>query len=162
MLRLDQDAPGFEAFGNDQNWKEVTRDQGGNTHFQFRYSLRVHPEGYDQPAAIAWSRSVAAPVAAALGRLPGEWLDRPHLAVDPTRAIVTGFKPSDDAITGKAIVRLWETRGEAGPVPLEIEGYKRAASTDLLEREQGALPLVRGRLAIPLRGLGLAAVALER
>ena len=38
-LRLDLDVPAFEAFGNDQNYKEVSKDQDGVTDFCFRYSL---------------------------------------------------------------------------------------------------------------------------
>jgi hypothetical protein len=78
MLRLDQGALAFEALGNDQNWKEVVQDQDGATHFRFRYSLRAHAPGYDNAAALAWSRSVATPLALAHGRLPsrhtGKWV----------------------------------------------------------------------------------------
>jgi hypothetical protein len=162
MLRLDQGALAFEALGNDQNWKEVTQDQDGVTHFRCRYSLRGHAEGYGNAAAIVWSRAVAAPAAAALGRLPRKWLDRPHLAVDPARAVTTCFKPADDGSPGKFVVRIWETGDRGGGVRLQAPGFSAASLTDLLEREQGVLELQRGAVQVPVRGLGLAGVALKR
>jgi alpha-mannosidase len=162
MLRLDQGALAFEALGNDQNWKEVTQDQDGARHFRFRYSLRAHAPGYDNASALAWSRSMAAPATLASGRLPKKWLDRAHLAVDPARAFVTCWKPSDDGASGQAIVRLWETGGQSAPVLLSIRDYHGANETDLLERKQGALKIEDGRVAIPVRGHGISGVALER
>jgi hypothetical protein len=162
MLRLDQGALAFEALGNDQNWKEVTHNQDGVTHLRFRYSLRAHTPGYDQAATVTWSRSVAAPLVVAAGRVAGKWLNRPHLALDPARAVAACLKPSDDGVPGKAIVRLWETGGQGGPVLLIAPGFKSARATDLLERELGALELQRGVTRVPVRGLGMAGVALEQ
>ncbi|HRY50401.1 MAG TPA: hypothetical protein P5186_20300 [Candidatus Paceibacterota bacterium] len=161
LLRLDQGAPAFEALGNDQNWKEVTQDQDGVRHFRFRYSLRAHAPGYDNAAAVAWSRADAAPGVFALGRLSKAWLDRAHLSVDPTRAIATCFKPADDGHPGKIIVRLWETSGRSSPLELDVPGLRRVGATDLLERAQDALELEGSRIRVPVRGFGLAGVALE-
>lgn len=84
MLRLDQGALAFEPLGNDQNWKEVTQDQNGDSHFRFRYSLRAHAPGYDNAAALAWSRDAAAPLTLAFGHLPAavapEWSCSPRPA----------------------------------------------------------------------------------
>jgi hypothetical protein len=161
LLRLDQGAPAFEALGNDQNWKEVTQDQDGARHFRFRYALRAHAPGYDNAAAVAWSRAAAAPGVFALGRLSQTWLDRAHLSVDPTRAIATCFKPADDGHPGKIIVRLWETSGRSSPLELDVPGLRRVGATDLLEREQAALGFKSGKLRVPVRGFGLAGVALD-
>jgi len=161
MLRLDQGALAFEALGNDQNWKEVIQDQAGAKHFRFRYSLRAHPPGYDNAAALAWSRSVSAPPTIASGRLPGKRLNQPNLAVDPARALVTCWKPADDGAPGQAIVRLWETCGQTGPLTLELARGRGAWETDLLERERGALPFTRGKAVVQVRGHGFAAVRVK-
>ena len=148
MLRLDQGALAFEALGNDQNWKEVTQDQDGVTHFHFRYSLRAHAPGYDSAAALAWSRSASAPLTSGMGRLPKKWLAHPCLEVDPARAVVTCMKPADNGATDQTVVRLWETGGRAGLVELFAPGYRMARETDLLERDREALPVDRGQLSV--------------
>jgi hypothetical protein len=161
-LRLDQGALAFEALGNDQNWREVTQDQDGVTHFRFRYALRAHAPGFDNAAALAWSRSVAAPLTWVPGRLPKRWLDRARLAVDPTRALVTCLKPLDAATANEVLVRVWETSGQSGPLALRVPGYRHATETDLLERERGALAVLDGNVSLNLRGHGFSAVKLER
>ena len=162
MLRLDQGALAFEALGNDQNWKEVTQDQDGITEFRFRYSLHAHSPGYDNAAALAWSRNVSAPLTVASGRLQKRWLDRPHLRVDPMRALVTCLKPADDGGPGQAVVRLWETGGRTGVVQLAAPGYRTARETDLLEREGEAVDVKRGILFLNARGSGFSGVKLTR
>lgn len=162
MLRLDQGALAFEALGNDQNWKEVLQDQDGIIHFRFRYSLRAHAPGYDNAASLAWSRSVSAPAVAASGRLPSKWLDRPHLEVDPNRALATCLKPADGVAANHVVVRVWETSGAGGPLALTVPGYRKATETDLLERERGKLPVKSGKLSVNVRGHGFSAVKLER
>ena len=162
MLRLDQEALAFEALGNDQNWKEVTQDQDGVTHFRFRYSLCAHAPGYDNAAALAWSRSAAAPLTLASGRLPKKWLDHPYLEVDPMRALVTCMKPADDGAPGQTVVRLWETGGRTGGVVLAAPGYRTARETDLLEREREALVVKQGKVSLNARGYGFSALKLIR
>jgi len=162
MVRLDQGALAFEALGNDQNWKEVTQDQDGVRHFRFRYRLRAHAPAYDNAAAMAWSRSVSAPLTLAPGRIAGKWLNQTWLEVDPTRALVTCFKPADDAPTKAAVVRVWETAGTTGSVVLKAAGYRDANAADLLERNGPALVVKRSQTAVNVRGHGFAAVRLER
>lgn len=160
MLRLDEAAIGFEALGNDQNWKEVTQDQNGVTQFRFRYSLRAHPRGYDNAATFSWARSVASPSMVVAGRLPKTMLDRPWLEVDPRRAVATCFKPDDTARPGYAMVRLWETGGQPDNVSLAAPGFAGALRTDLLEREAGAVMWQDGRCSLPVRPFGFAGVTL--
>ena len=162
VLRLDQKALAFEALGNDQNWREVTQDQDGVTHFRFRYSLRAHAPGYDNAGALAWSRGVAAPLTLATGRLPKKWLDRPSLAVDPRRALVTCFKPVDDGTPNEAVVRVWETGGRNGPITLAAPSYRAATETDLLEREREPLAVKKGEVRLKARGYGFSAMKLAR
>lgn len=162
VLRLDQGAIAFEALGNDQNWKEVTRDQDGERHFRFRYSLRAHSPGYNNnAAALVWSRTVAAPLVVATGRLPGELLNRAHLAIDPAQALVTCFKPADDATPNKMIVRVWKTSDATGPVTLLAPSFRHARDADLLEREGEGLPMQRGTVSLAVLPIGFTGLALE-
>ncbi|MGA2864585.1 MAG: hypothetical protein ABSF95_08855 [Verrucomicrobiota bacterium] len=162
MLRFDQGAPAFEPLGNDQNWKEVTQDQAGVRHFRFRYRLRAHASGYDNAAAMAWSRSVQAPVVYAKGRLPGRWLNRPLLYINPERAVVTCLKPVDDPRSTGLLVRVWETAGLSAPMRLVIPEARRAMPTDLLERPRGPFHPVRSGMELFPRPHGFMAVQWER
>ncbi len=161
MLRLDHGVPAFEALGNDQNWKEVTQDQDGERQFRFRYSVRAHAPCYDNSAAFAWTRGVAAPLISMVGRLPRELLDRPHLAVDPARAFVTCWKPADAGLAGRTCVRLWETAGQSQPLVVTVPHCRSVVQTDLLERERGPLPVQFDEVSVPVRGHGFAAIQLE-
>src|ERR1019366_1267644 len=67
-LREDLGSLTFEALGNDQNFKEVTRDQNGEMNFRFRYSLRAHSGGYDSAETVAWSHAMTSPLLVAAGK----------------------------------------------------------------------------------------------
>jgi hypothetical protein len=158
-LRRDLGPIVFEALGNDQNYKEVTRDQDGITEFRFRYALRGHAGGYDNASAIAWSRAASTPLLAVAGRLPAQ---PPVVAIeiDAARAVATAVKPADGPAGQGTIVRLWETGERSTPVLIRVKGFRRAVRTDLLERDLEELPMVRGELQIPIRPRGLAAIRL--
>ncbi|MGA3166822.1 MAG: glycosyl hydrolase-related protein [Terriglobia bacterium] len=160
LLRADLDAVTFEALGNDQDYKEVIRDQAGETEFRFRYSLRAHGGGYQSAGAFAWSRSVATPLLTAWGEVPQNSL--PRLVVDRARAIATALKPADEGSARGVIVRLWETGGTSGPLRLGAGGFRRAYRCDLLERDLGELKMENGRVAVPLRANGFGSVGLVR
>jgi alpha-mannosidase len=157
VLRQDLGAVTFEAVGNDQNYKEATRDQRGVTDFRLRYSLKAHHSGYDGAAVFAWSRSVATGIVARLGAVPEALLSQPTVEVDGSRAIATAFKAADG---DGNLLRLWETAGKAGPITVAIPGYRRAIRTDLLERDLEPLAIDRGKLQLPLSARSFAAVRL--
>jgi alpha-mannosidase len=157
VLRLDLDPITFEALGNDQNYREVAKDQNGVTDFRFRYSLRAHADGYNNAEAFAWSRSVATPLLVTKGSPKSERVDGYPIGVDPNRAIVTCLKPADE---NGHIVRLWETGGQSGPVSVDVKGYKRAFRTDLLERDIEELQMVEGKVTFNLSSHGLAGLRL--
>jgi hypothetical protein len=158
-LRLDLEALAFEAIGNDQNYKEVVKNQDGVKEFRFRYALRGRAGPYSQADAVAWSRSVAMPLLTFVGRVPGAGKYEP-VVVDPSRAIATALKPPDGDASGACILRLWETAGKSGPITIKVPGYRGAALTDLLERERGPLKVEGGSVTIDLPAYGLAAVRL--
>jgi hypothetical protein len=159
LLRTDLEPLSFEALGNDQNFKEVSKDQGGATEFRFRYALRAHAGGYDGANAFAWSRSVAMPIEVQRGRISRA--PAPGPVVDPARAIALALKPPDDPSLRGVVLRVRETAGRAGPVSIEVPRWRRAVRLDLLEREQGELPIVDGTLRLDLPAHAFAAVRLE-
>ena len=163
LLRTDLDPITFEALGNDQNYREVTKDQHGVPSFRFRYSLRAHAGSYNGAQAFAWSRCVASPLMAMPGRLVGG-ASVPRAAgaieVDPARAIATCLKPADGPALGGVILRLWETSGQSGPLAIGVRGYRRAIRTDLLERDLEELRIADGKVSVPLRAHGVAAIRL--
>jgi len=155
VLRRDLGPVTFEALGNDQNYREVVRDQDGVSEFRFRYALRAHAAGYEGPAAFIWSRSVKTPLL--VGRGQGRDRRLPVVQVDPQRAVATCLKPADER---GFILRLWETAGKTGPVTLGVSGYRQAVRTDLLERDLERLALTGGRVTVSLPAHGFAAVRL--
>jgi hypothetical protein len=162
MLRMDQGALAFEALGNDQNWKEVTQDQNGETRFRFRYSLQAHAPGYDNAAALGWSRNVTTLLTLASGRLPKKRVNHPYLEVDPMRALVTCMKPADDGTPGQTVVRLWETSGRTGMVMLSAPEFRTACETDLLERDRQTLEVKHGKVSLDARGYGFSGLKMIR
>jgi alpha-mannosidase len=159
-LRLDLDPLTFEALGNDQNYKEVSQDQGGQGHFTFGYVLRAHAGDYREAEAYGWSRGVLQPLVATRGRLPAADRPQPRIAVDPARAIATCLKPADGEEPQGVILRLQEVGGKSGPVSIGVAGYRKAVETDLLERDLKPLPISDGRVQLDLKAHGLGAVRL--
>jgi hypothetical protein len=159
LLRNDLEPLSFEALGNDQNFAEVTKDQGGATDFRFRYALRARAGDYAAAEAFAWSRTVETPVVALRGRLRGR--PDPAPSVDPSRALVLALKPPDDPAARGVVLRLRETAGRGGPLAILTGGRRRAFRLDLLERETGELPVTNGSVEIDLPAHGFAAVRLE-
>ncbi|MCX5673466.1 MAG: hypothetical protein NTX87_00515, partial [Planctomycetota bacterium] len=161
LLRLDLDPLTFEALGNDQNYKEVCKDQNGETEFRFQYALLAHADGYDQSWAVAASRAAGTPLVVARGRIERGWTWHP-LVYSPTHgsAVITCLKPVDADTSGACIMRLWETAGKAGLCRIDVRGYKRVFLTDLLERDLAELKIENTAVNVPLRPHGLAALRL--
>jgi hypothetical protein len=159
--RMDLDAPAFEAVGNDQNHKEVKKDQDGVTDFRFRYSLIAHASPYGGADAVAFATSVHVPLVWTLGCLP-EIAGPPwSVSVDPRRAVATCLKPADDPAAGGVVLRLWETAGETAPLTVRVVGVRRAILTDLLERDQREIPIDSQEIVLPLPPHGYGAVRLQ-
>jgi len=149
----------FEAFGNDQNYREVVQDQHGVREFRFRYSLRAHASDYDGARAFAWSRSVLNPLVSVRGRVPAT---SAGLSIDPARAIATCLKPADDPAVGGLILRVRETSGRSGPLRVGTKSVAKCVQTDLLERDMAPLPVHNGTFTVGVRGHGFAGVRLVR
>ena len=145
----------FEALGNDQNYKESTRDQHGVTDFRFRYSLRAHSGAYNNAEIVGWSRAVATPLLAAVGKVKSD--SKPTVTLDPLRAIALAFKPAEER---GHLLRIWETAGRSGTTEIRVSGYGEAILTDLLERDLKPMPIRDGHIMLNLRANGFAAVRL--
>jgi len=154
VLRLDLDPITFEALGNDQNYREVVKDQNGVTDFRFRYSLMAHTGGYNEAKAFAWSRSVANPLLIANGGIES---NNKSIIIPSDRIIATCFKPAED---NGYIMRLWETGGKSDTVEVKVKGYQRAIRTDLLERDQEELPIIDGKVKLNMKAHGFASLRL--
>jgi alpha-mannosidase len=154
-LRRDLGGFTFEALGNDQNYKESTRDQHRVTDFRFRYSLRAHSGDYNNAETVAWSRAVSTPLLVAFGKIKNA--QTPNVVLDPRRAVAIAFKPAEER---GQLLRIWETAGRSGPIEIGSPGYRTAISTDLLERDQKPLEIRGGRITIDLKANGFAAIRL--
>lgn len=159
-LRLDLDPLSIEALGNDQNYREVVKDQHGVTDFRFRYSLQARSGGYNGPLAATFSRGAATPLLAFNGRGANLPTGLPCVGVAPTRAVATCLKPADAPLRGGHILRISETAGRAGPLTIDVRGYRRAVQADLLERDQKELTVIDGKTAVELKPYGFQALRL--
>jgi hypothetical protein len=151
VLRLDLDPITFEALGNDQNYREVIKDQNGETNFRFRYSLKSHDAGYDNAEAIAWSRSIYTPLLAVRGYVDPKADNKYSIGLDPKRLIATCLKPAEE---DGFIIRIWEIAGKSGSSILDLHGYREAFITDLLERNIEPLQIKDGKVSVNLRANG--------
>jgi alpha-mannosidase len=159
-LRLDLDTLCFEALGNDQNYKEVIKDQYGATQFRFRYAIQARQGVFDESAAAVFGRSALAPLLVTYGALSAKGTPLPRLAVDPARAVATCLKPADDPCAGGVILRLHELSGAAGPVEIQLQGYREAVAVDLLETDQREVRLQNGKVHLDMRGHGFSSLRL--
>jgi alpha-mannosidase len=154
LLRLDLDPVTFEALGNDQNYREVSKDQNGETEFRFRYSLRAHADGYNNTEAFNWSRRVANPLLTVKGDIElAETIGEHSIEIDPNRAIATCLKPAEE---NGCVMRLREVAGQSGPISINVKGYRKVVLTDLLERDIEELQVVNGEASFDLRSHGFA------
>lgn len=159
VLRMGLDPITIQALGNDQNYREVTKDQNGETSFIIRYSLQARPGGFDGAKAMIFARSVSTPLVVFPGQLP-EKLSVPEISVDPTRAVATCLKPADDPEAGGVILRLWELAGRQGAISIPVKGFGRAVLTDLLERDLAPTAIDQGNISLELKPHGFAALRL--
>jgi hypothetical protein len=156
-LRRDLGGVTFEAIGNDQNYKEVMRNQAEETEFRFRYSLRFHATDFSAADLLRWSQNVAMPLMVGRGRLVSS--QQSAIRWNADRAVATCLKPGED---GGVLLRLWETAGQSEPIPVEVIGYRKATETDLLERDRATLSAQGNRVMLPIRARGLATVRLSQ
>jgi hypothetical protein len=152
------------ALENTFDWNEAIHNQGGATHFVFRYSLRGHEGNFDPLKALhfAWEDNNE-PLTIYLpahnkGSLPAD--QHSFLSVTPDHAVITGFRPADGE---GLILRLWEITGQPVNAQVEIAGLgslTHPVHTDLLETYREPLQCVAGKPILPIKGSGVEAIRL--
>jgi len=147
------------ALGNIFDSNEAIRDQGGDSHFVFRFSLKGHAGGFDPVAAVhfAWEDNNELLTAAVQGStvedLPADSFS--FISTTPSNAILTTLKPAEE---NGLIARLWECAGSSGPLKLLVTGefgLKAAMKTDHLEHDQKPLRTDDRSVVIPAKPCGI-------
>jgi alpha-mannosidase len=154
----------IHALGNIFDSNEAIRDQGGDGHFTFRFSLQGHSGSFDPVAAVhfAWEDNnelmTAAVKGSAAGVLPADSCS--FINVTPANAILTTLKPAEE---NGLITRVWECAGSCEPVKVQIAGEftpKAAVITDHLEHDQALLPIKEGYIQVPVKPRGVTTLRL--
>lgn len=149
-------------------YKEVTRDQGGVTHFVFRYSLRAH-NGYnpEETVRFAWERtkgllSVTVPSPSS-GILPQDQHSFVNV-VSEEKVILTNCKIPEENPGKGAIIRLWNLGEKDSPVQVNASDMWKISSaerTDMLERTQESLKFANNAAELEVRARGFATVLMK-
>ncbi len=147
------------ALGNIYDSSEAIRDQGGDSHFIFRFSLQGHSEGFDPVKAVhfSWEENnellTTEVKGGAAGILPADSCS--FIATTPANAILTTLKPAEE---NGLIARVWECAGSSDPVKVVTTGklaLKAAVMTDHLEHDQSPLSIQAGYLLVPVQPRGI-------
>ena len=153
------------ALGNWINWREVTRDQAGQTDFTFRYSLCGHEAGFDPVRALRFSwqdnnELQATPVPEVTnGTLPDD--RHAFVSVYPDHVVLSCMKPGEE---NGLVARAWAFGKNEEMVRLNFAGLGApvtAQTTDLLERDQQDLALNGSSVELPVRSYSLATCRLR-
>ena len=154
------------ALGNIFDSGEAVRDQGGDSHFVFRFSLQGHAGGFDPLKAVhfGWESSNEL-LATAVTGAPASGAVLPETAcsfisVTPASAILATLKPAEE---NGLIVRLWECAGSAAAVSIQAAkalAVKGGVGTDHMERDQVPLQMDGDSLVVPLKPRGITSMRL--
>jgi alpha-mannosidase len=152
------------ALGNWINWREVTRDQAGQTDFTFRYSMCGHDGGFDPVRAVrfGWEDNNELLVAMLAKQQDGLLPSGRHsfVSVEPEHAILTTLKVAEEE---GLLARLWECSEKSTEATIRVAGMGtlvEARQTDQLENDQVSIAVGNDSVKIPVSGRGLAAVRL--
>ena len=133
--------------------------QGGQSHFEFRYSVLPARGPFRPEVALKFAKAAAQP-------LPSAWVTggpntplpawrHSFLSIAPGNVIATGLKVAEDGHGW--VLRLWECAGRGTEALVDVSSLnaRLAWRSDLLERAQEPLAVQGGiaRLAIPAWGL---------
>ncbi len=150
------------ALGNIYDSGEAIRDQGGDSHFVFRFSLQGHAGAFDPVSAVhfGWESNNELLAAEVKGGEAG--ILRPiacsFIQVNPANAILATLKPAEE---NGLIARVWDCAGGASPVKIQPAGELAViagVSTDHMERDQSPLDLNEGAILVPLKPRGVASL----
>ena len=130
-------------------YPDVSADIASHT---FTYSIYPHKGGLKEGAVTRAGYEQNVPLRALVcsshkGNLPGAHSD---ITVDNENLVIDTVKKAEDS--NALVVRLYESNGARGKAFLKVNrGIKKAAVTDMLERETGSLKLENGTVELEFR-----------
>jgi hypothetical protein len=156
------------ALGNIFDSGEAIRDQGGDNHFVFRFSLQGHAGSFNPVGAVhfAWEENNELMTAEVKGSsdtagvLPASACS--FISARPANAILTTLKPAEEV---GLIARLWDCAGSSDAVSIQTAkelAVKAAIKTDHMERDQAPLQLDGGRIVVPVKPRGVTSLRIVR
>jgi alpha-mannosidase len=158
-LRKDLPWLSIECLGDDHNFKEVAKNQNGESEFHCRFSLQAYTTGYHQPRAFAMSHCANFPLVILLNGV-NNLNSLTGVIIDPERAVATCLKPTEPQFGEGVILRLWEVAGTSAPITIGLPGYNKVMLCDLLEQDKKELELRNKTVTLDLAGNGFAALRL--
>ena len=141
-------------------WPDPEADRGSH---RFAYGLLPHPGDLREAGVVDAGYEFNVPLRVVVTDAhTGDGAATSSLAeVDAPNACIEVVKQADDG-SGATIVRLYEAWGSRGPVTVTvIGGLRRAARTDLLERELGPVEFDGASARIDLRPFEIVTLRLE-
>lgn len=159
LLRPADGGVTFEAFGSDQNHREVFVDQGGERSLRFRFSLETGGSGNNPRVAVRRAREVSVAMPVRWGGLVAA-VTNTRVYVCSGFGLATCLKPADEGPSRGAILRMWSPCGGYEKFAVTVPGLRRAVRTDLLERDAEVVAVDRESALVPIPKGGFAAVRL--
>jgi alpha-mannosidase len=123
---------------------------------RFEYSIAAYDKPFAQSNVVGDAHVYNAGLLAVAGelRLP----PAPQVESDHVRLAALKWAEKGRAL----IVRCFESRGRSGEAEVTVPpGFHTASKVNLLERQAVALPIVRGRVRVPVHGWEIATLRLE-
>ncbi|MCJ7736203.1 MAG: glycosyl hydrolase-related protein, partial [Anaerolineae bacterium] len=152
------------ALDNTFDWNEAIRDQAGDTHFVFRYSLCGHAGNFDPVAAVrfGWDDNnalLSVPLPAGQqGVLPAD--AHGFVSISKANVVLAGLKTAEE---DGLILRLWECAGDDTTAVVSLEGLGPLATarcTDLMEHDLADLMVTGNAVEVNVSARGVTTIRL--
>src|SRR6266700_3205104 len=163
---LNDSKYGYDAKGNvlrlsllrSPEWPDPHADEG---HHEFTYSLYPHSGGRKNAQTVRRGyelnyKLITMQLDQHQGSLPAQYS---FLKVEPDNVVVTALKKAED--NNALIVRYFDWAGAKAEVKLAFPGIKKAADSDLMERQIGILAGSAGTVIVPTSPYEIKTVKLE-
>ena len=149
-----------ELLGNNQNYKEAVKDQGGVIHFEYHFAVSMYDGPYSQVRSQNFGFLKQMPLLISYGR-PSEKTG-PRVRVLTPGIRVTVYKPADPVFGDGTVLRLWNTSPSNETITIRTDGYKKAWLTDLLEQNIKPLIINDDIVSVSMIANGFAGIRLLR
>jgi alpha-mannosidase len=163
---LNDSKYGYDGKGNvlrlsllrSPEWPDPHADEG---HHEFTYSLYPHSGGWKNAQTVRRGyelnyKLITMQLDQHQGSLPAQYS---FLKVEPDNVVVTSLKKAED--DNALIVRYFDWAGAKAEVKLAFPGIKKAADSDLMERQIGILAGPAGTVVVPTSPYEIKTVKLE-